>query len=198
MSTGSYFGDPWDDDDSSGPPSFFGNELKNIARWQAAGWGNPLLSPGGPPAYPGSLALAGLNLANVAGPSIRLAANGVASPSSEVRATADRSSPMPAPPYGPVPEEIKTQIGQEVEDGLERTGKTGGIIGPIMSKVPGLEHWGDGIDIIGKFLEDPAGRAWLAGHIRDWIVNDAQSEINRANDAYGQQQFINGGGMPHR
>lgn len=59
-----FFADPWDVDDPSQPQSFFGNELRNAARWQSAGWGNPLLSLVRQPSYPGSLAPPGAIFAN--------------------------------------------------------------------------------------------------------------------------------------
>lgn len=197
MSTGSFFGNPWGDDDSSQPQSFFGGPLRDAMRWQSAGWGNPLLSLAGQPSYPGSLVPPGASFANLARPMTQLAANVVTQPDGGAPGTAD-PGPAPTPPVGQIDDQTRADFDRDAGEQLKEIGHIAGFGGRAIGMVPGLETVGRVIEGLAQILENQFTRGPIAHVIGKATADSIQGDFDRANNAYGQQQLLNSGGMPHR
>jgi hypothetical protein len=103
------------------------------------------------------------------------------------------------PPFPPVSAATKEQIRDQADQRLAGLGRdlvpaarmagrvpeVGGILGPALTIVDGL-------------LKDPTMRGWVSQFLAASIGKDIDAAINRANNAYGQQLFLNSGGVPHR
>jgi hypothetical protein len=101
-----------------------------------------------------------------------------------------------ANPLPPVSDEAKAEIREAVDKKLEEIGKTTSLVGKVAGRVEGFDLPGLGLEAVGRILESPQTRAPITGGVSGNIARSLQDEIDRANNAMGQQQFINGGGMP--
>ena len=103
------------------------------------------------------------------------------------------------PPLPPVPDTTKEQIGDQADRGLEWLGRGLDPAARMAGRVPEVGYiLGPALTVVRRLLQDSSARGWAARFLADSIGKDIDAEIGRANNAYGQQLFLNSGGMPHR
>lgn len=115
----------------------------------------------------------------------------------EVKLQPEQLTPATAP-LSPISDQMMAEIRESADKELENIGQTLSIAGPIVGRLPYGTIAGAAIGTMGKILKIPETRAPITETFKDTVVKRVLDEINRAYNAYGQQQFINGGGMPHR
>ncbi len=109
-----------------------------------------------------------------------------------------RQSAVPDDRFPDVDPKLSAEIRAIVDKGLENIGKDFAIVGPAVGKFPSPVAKIGGLTIAGasRLLKAPETRKSATDALHTSIVRDIQDQITKAKAALGQQQFLNGGGLP--
>ncbi len=103
------------------------------------------------------------------------------------------------PPFPLASPETKDEIQSDIDQRLSGAGRDLDPAARMAGRIPSIGYiLGPALTIVSRLLQDPASRAWASRFLADSVSKDIDSEINRANNAYAQQLFLDRGGMPHR